>query len=50
MKEIRITATYEAEMEERDDNDPTGLTSEAYDQLNMTLDEMGFTNVIIKAV
>lgn len=48
MTKIKITATFEAEDDETDDDSATGLTEDAYVELSERLDEAGLTDVTIK--
>lgn len=48
MAKINVTMTYEAEGEEYDPDDPTGLSSEAFDSITDPLLALGFENITFK--
>ena len=49
MSSVKITATYEPDDVERDSDDRTGLTEEAFEQLHHALIAAGLEDITIEA-
>lgn len=48
MSKVNVNFSFEPEDEEADDADPSGLTSEAFEQLMEQLSELGATDVRVE--